>query len=125
MNKITFQPINLPVQGAYEKQGAPITSQPGTFQQLLEKRLEQNEIKFSSHALERLRMRNILLSNDDITRLNEAVNRAEDKGSRDSLVLMNNIAFVVSVKNKTIVTALTNDQMQDKVITNIDSTVLV
>jgi len=125
MNKITFQPINLPVQGAYGKQGAPIISQPGTFQQLLEKRLEQNEIKFSSHALERLRMRNILLSNDDITRLNEAVNRAEDKGSRDSLVLMNNIAFVVSVKNKTIVTALTNDQMQDKVITNIDSTVLV
>jgi flagellar operon protein len=125
MNKITFQPINLPVQGAYGKQGAPIISQPGTFQQLLEKRLEQNEIKFSSHALERLRMRNILLSNDDITRLNEAVSRAEDKGSRDSLVLMNNIAFVVSVKNKTIVTALTNDQMQDKVITNIDSTVLV
>ena len=125
MNKITFQQIYQPVQGVQPQHNVQTESQPGVFQKLLEKTMEQSEIRFSSHAVERLRLRNIMLSNEDILRLNTAVNRAEEKGSRDSLVLMNNMAFVVSVKNKTIVTALTNDQMQDKVITNIDSTVLV
>ncbi len=84
----------------------------------------QDGVRFSAHALDRLQSRNIQLSSGDMFRLNDAVSRAEDKGSRDSLVLMNNVAFVVSVKNKTVVTAMTDAQMKENVITNIDSTVV-
>ena len=82
-------------------------------------------MKFSGHAVDRLKTRNIQLNNYDMLRLNDAVNRAEEKGSRDSLVLMDGTAFVVSVKNKTVVTAMAGDQMKDNVFTNIDSTVVV
>lgn len=98
----------------------------GQFRDILSKSLaSQSGVKFSAHALERLNSRNISLSGNDISRLNSAVNKAEQKGSRDSLILMNNMAFVVSVENKTVITAMTNNQMRDSVITNIDSTVVL
>ncbi len=99
----------------------------GQFQSILESSLEKSqvpEIKFSSHAISRLHARNISVQNEDVARLSKAVQKAEEKGSRDSLIILNNLAFIVSVKNKTVVTAMTQDQMQENVITNIDSTVL-
>ena len=87
------------------------------FQQELEK------LKFSSHALKRLEERQIQLSGDEMVKINSAVERAEQKGSRDSLVMMNSTAFIVNIPNKTIVTALPVNESSENVFTNIDSVV--
>ena len=82
-------------------------------------------VRFSAHALERLNARNISLSTDDRSKIVEAIDRAQSKGSRDSLVLMRGAAFVVSVTNRTIVTALGREEVHGNVFTNIDSAVVM
>jgi flagellar operon protein len=82
-------------------------------------------LKFSAHAKERLSLRNINLSADDLSRMNDAVNKAAAKGARQSLLVMENQAFIVSVPNRTVITALDNNSMKENVFTNIDSAVIV
>jgi len=128
MNRIDVQQIH-PYGGQVQPRvlGGSAPGEAGQLRNLLEQTIaRQDSIKFSSRLLgiDRLRSRNIILGNEDVNRLNAAVNKAEGKGSRDALILMNDMAFVVSIKNKTIITAITDDQMQDKVITNIDSTII-
>jgi flagellar operon protein len=81
-------------------------------------------LKFSKHAQDRLASRNIQLSGDDLSTLGRAVSKAGEKGSQDSLVMLRNMAFIVSVRNRTVVTAMDADQMQENVVTNIDSAVI-
>jgi flagellar operon protein len=82
-------------------------------------------LRFSQHALERMANRGIAFKPEDITRLNDAVDRAAKKGSKESLVLMGDNAFIISVKNKTVVTAMDREAMKENVFTNIDSTVII
>ena len=97
-----------------------------TFSDVLRLRLEeQSGVKFSAHTLERLRERGISLGNGQLDRLADGVDRAGEKGAVDSLVLMDDMAFIVSVKNRTVVTAMTGDSLRENVFTNIDSTVIV
>jgi len=86
--------------------------------------LAGTEIKFSNHAMNRLSQRGITLSNQEIDKLNDAINHAVDKGSRDSLVLLNDLAFIVSVRSRTVVTAIQTGRMKESIFTNIDSTVI-
>ena len=87
--------------------------------------IPQAQLKFSHHALERMHSRGIHLNVSDLNRLEEAVERARKKGSHDSLVLMGDSAFVVSVKNKTVITCMDRNMMKNNVFTNIDSTIIV
>ncbi len=82
-------------------------------------------VKFSAHATQRLRDRNITLSSTDQARLSKAVDEAEAKGGRESLILMDHLALVVNVPNRTVITALPQDEVQNAVFTNIDSAVVV
>ena len=82
-------------------------------------------LKFSAHAKERLSTRNINLSAQDITNITDAVNKAAAKGARQSLLVMNNLALIVSVTNRTVITALDDSNMKENVFTNIDSAVIV
>lgn len=84
---------------------------------------ELDKVKFSNHALKRLENRNIQLSDNEINKIQDAVQKAESKGSRDSLVMMNNTAFIVNVPNKTVVTALPVGDSNENIFTNIDSVV--
>lgn len=86
--------------------------------------LAQNEVKFSAHAVKRLESRNIKLSGEDLAVLNEAVDRAEAKGARESLILMNQLALIVSVKNRTVITAVDGESLRENVFTNIDSAII-
>ena len=83
-----------------------------------------DQLRFSAHAMRRLESRGIELSRDDLSRLSDAVGQAEAKGSRESLVLMDDLAAIVSIKNRTVVTVLDANNSMEKVFTNIDSTVL-
>ena len=81
-------------------------------------------LQFSRHALERVQRRGIALDHATLGRLTEGVARAAGKGSRDSLVLVDGTAFVVSVGNRTVITAVGGEHMKDNVFTNIDSAVI-
>lgn len=94
-----------------------------SFQEILENKQTSSELKFSKHANERLASRNIDLSETQIKRLEDGAKRACEKGIQESLVMVDNLAFIVNVKNNTVVTAV-NDS-DDKVFTNIDGAVII
>jgi flagellar operon protein len=81
-------------------------------------------LQFSKHALTRVQRRGIELDAGTLQRLSEGVSRAAGKGSRDSLVLVDGTAFVVSVNNHTVITAVGSEHMKENVFTNIDSAVI-
>jgi flagellar operon protein len=85
---------------------------------------DPNAVHFSAHAQTRLQSRQIVMRPDHIARLQSAVGRAEAKGSKDTLVLMDDMALVVSVKNRTVVTVVDKANLKQNVFTNIDSAVI-
>jgi len=82
-------------------------------------------LKFSQHALDRMSSRGISFKPEELSRLNDAVDKAAKKGSKESLILMGDNALIVSVKNKTVVTTMDREAMKENVFTNIDSTVIL
>lgn len=84
----------------------------------------QTELRFSRHALQRVERRGVALDASTLGRLHEGVVRAAGKGSRASVVLVDGTAFVVSVTNKTVLTAVPQEHMKEQVFTNIDSAVI-
>jgi flagellar operon protein len=101
----------------------PTTSGP-SFGDVLSGSLQNVPLKFSGHALQRIERRGINLDPQTMARLNGGVSRAAAKGSRDSLVLVDDTAFVVSVPNRTVITAVDREHMKEQVFTNIDSAVI-
>lgn len=83
------------------------------------------KLKFSNHAVERMQSRGISYSPQDLTKLGEAVSKAAAKGSKDTLVLMDHSALIVSVKNNTVVTVMDKSALKENVFTNIDSTIVI
>lgn len=81
-------------------------------------------IQFSKHALQRVERRGIELDGPTLQRLEDGVARAASKGARDAVVLVDGTAFVVAVKNRTVVTAVDAEHMREHVFTNIDSAVI-
>ena len=96
------------------------------FDAVMRKEIEKwKGVRFSAHALQRLNARNISLSTNDRSKIIEAIDRAQAKGAKDSLVLVRGAALVVSVTNRTIVTALGREEIHGNVFTNIDSAVVM
>ncbi|OGJ84281.1 MAG: flagellar protein [Candidatus Raymondbacteria bacterium RifOxyA12_full_50_37] len=92
---------------------------------LLAQRIGQaRPLTFSSHAQTRLKSRGIDFSAELMDRLSGAVDRAATKGSRDSLVLMQDLALIVNIKNRTVITAMDGKSVKDNIFTNIDSAVI-
>jgi flagellar operon protein len=127
MAETTINGINvpfLPVGGVEALKQKPSMQLPAerSFDAILQRELD--EVKFSKHAQERLNERNITLDKTDLSQLNSAISAVEKKGANDSLVLLRDMAFIVSVKNKTVVTAMQGDNLKSNVFTNIDSAVI-
>jgi flagellar operon protein len=85
----------------------------------------KHTIKFSNHAIERMQTRGISYNPESLLRLDEAIKKAAAKGSKDTLVLMDDSALIVSVKNNTVVTVMDKNNLKENVFTNIDSTVVL
>jgi flagellar operon protein len=110
-------------QGSQPARTAPVAG--AAFGDVLAKKLGGTQpLKFSGHALQRIQHRNINLDETTMARLDGGVQRAAAKGSRDSLVLVDETAFVVSVPNRTVITAVDREHMREQVFTNIDSAVI-
>lgn len=87
--------------------------------------LSRQQLKFSHHAEQRLQQRGIELLPDQLTRIADAVDQAAAKGAKDSLVLFRDIAMIVNVPNRTVVTAMDGQSMKEHIFTQIDSAVVV
>lgn len=113
----------------------PIAPQPsettgrvrtGDFQDILKSTLDRPEsVKFSMHAQTRMQHRNIRMSASDVERLERGVDQLAQKGGRESLVFMDQSAFLVSVQNRTVITAIGQDNLKESVFTNIDSAIVL
>ena len=86
---------------------------------------QQQQLKFSKHASQRLESRNISLSEEQNARLEDGVEQAHAKGIKDSLVLVDSLAFIVNVPSKTVVTAMDQTETQSNIFTNIDGAVIM
>lgn len=95
-----------------------------SFEEVL-KQKQQTGLRFSKHASARLDQRNINLSEDQSQRLEKGVSAAEDKGVNESLVLVDNLAFIVNIPNRTVVTAMDQAETNSNVFTNIDGAVIM
>jgi flagellar operon protein len=94
------------------------------FSDVLAREIAHRDLKFSAHAQMRMRTRNIEMTGERMERLRGAVDRAEQKGAQDALVLLDDVALVVSVKNRTVITAVDGESIKENVFTNIDSAVI-
>jgi flagellar operon protein len=101
---------------------APTGTPASSFADTLARRADG--VTFSNHALQRLQRRGITVDGQTLQRLDDGVQRAASKGSRDAVVLVDQTAFVVAVNNRTVITAVGRDHMRDHVFTNIDSAVI-
>ncbi|MBQ2744211.1 MAG: flagellar protein [Lachnospiraceae bacterium] len=99
------------------------TSDGLSFEEVLHSK--KTELKFSKHADARLSERNISLSDEQLQRLNNGAKKAGAKGIDESLMIMDDLAFIVNVKNNTVVTAIDSTASEDNVFTNIDGAVIV
>lgn len=101
-------------------------SRDTSFQEILKNQQlakRTSELKFSKHANERLASRNIDLSEDQLQRLETGAMKASEKGIKESLVMVDNLAFIVNIKSSTVITAVKDGE--DKVFTNIDGAVVI
>jgi flagellar operon protein len=115
----------MPIGGVRElnRQSIPadVTQSSSSFQDIFTQELDK--VKFSAHAQSRLTSRDINLSSSEIDRLETAINKADEKGANESLILMDEKAFIVSVPNRTVITVVNKDNLQSNIITDIDSAV--
>lgn len=103
----------------------PTTSPKQSFLEHLNNAVQPTELKISKHASERLTERNIQISDAEWAHVNEKVNEAKLKGVKDSLVLMDQAALIVSAKNSTVITAMDRTEAKDQLFTNIDGTIVL
>ena len=119
-----IEQIGVPVRGATAQRVSSVQKQAvdsGRFSRAL----QESRLKISGHALERMRQRNIHLDENDVGRINDALDLAARRGARESLFVMKNVALVVSITNRTVITAIDGESARDNVFTNIDSAVVL
>ena len=127
MNNINMHRINNLIQSPVKNnstQNNVNKNKAANFKDMLSG-IQNKEIKFSKHAKDRMDKRNLSLDKDDMLKLEEALGKAEKKGIKETLIIMNNQAFIANVANKTIITAVSNDGLKESIFTNIDGAVII
>ncbi|MDQ6942186.1 MAG: hypothetical protein M3169_06680 [Candidatus Eremiobacteraeota bacterium] len=115
-------PVQIPPTGTGSFRDVLRTAQPPATAQTP---LTQQPLKFSAHAQQRLESRNIRLTQDDVAKMNAMADKAAAKGSKQSLFMMRDVAMVVSISNRTVITAVDQSSMKENVFTNIDSAAII
>lgn len=100
------------------------TSEGLSFEEILQKQ-QTGEIKFSKHAANRLNDRNIELTSEQLERLSDGTRKAGEKGIRESLVLVDELAFIVNTGSNTVITAMDQAETKENIFTNIDGAVII
>ncbi len=101
-------------------------TEPTSFKEMFSRELASSSgVSFSKHAEQRLYSRGIELSDSMLNKISGAIDRAETKGSKETLILTDDAALVVSVKNRTVITVFDRDNLREGVVTSIDSAVVL
>ena len=100
------------------------TAEGLSFEEILQKTQKKGEVHFSKHAANRLSDRNIELTEEQLERLNDGTKKAGDKGIKESLVLIDELAFIVNTKSNTVITAFVQGETKENIFTNIDGAVI-
>lgn len=95
------------------------------YQQQAKETQENAQVKFSKHAANRLSDRNIELTNEQMERLGDGMKKAGEKGIKESLVLVDELAFIVNTKNNMVITAMDQTETNENIFTNIDGAVII
>ena len=125
---LTIQPggVRGPQRPVPGEQSPEVKKPTEPFADILSKKIADNtSVKFSAHAAKRMLERNILPNEDQLARLTTGFERAREKGADSSLILVDDNAYVVSIKNETVITALNKEMAQGNVFSNIDSVAIV
>ncbi len=118
--RVQLERVNEVGQGPAQPAGTPKTVHGPSFAETLE---NVQGVRFSNHAQKRLQSRDIYLDSDNVNRLSEAIDKAEKRGGKSSLVMVDDLAFIVNVPSRTVLTALDKNQRGEGVFTQIDSVV--
>lgn len=126
------QPVNLleisartTAAGARQKTDQAAPASGTSFQAVLGSELSGSPLSFSKHAATRLQSRGVQFSPEQLQKISDGIDRAEQKGSKETLVLSDDAAMVVSVKNRTVITVFDKTQLREGVVTAIDSAVIL
>ena len=95
------------------------------FADLMQEEIQRTSVQFSKHAETRIRQRGIEVSDDMMASLNQAVQKAREKGAKDTVTIGTQGAFIVNVPNNIVITTMTEQEMKNNIFTNIDSAVLM
>ena len=122
MNELQEQYLKKP-----SKAAQAVNSQGLSFEEIWKQKTGEvnGEIRFSKHASNRLADRNLTLSDNQLSRLTEGLRKAGEKGIKESLVMVDQLAFIVNVPSNTVITAMDQTQARENVFTNIDGAVIV
>lgn len=113
--------VNLSPNSRVKKQAGNDLKFKKIFDESLQK--QDNKLNISAHAQQRMRERNIKLEESDMNVLKDAISDLEKRGAKESLMLYKDMAFIASIRNRTIITTMNNNEMN--IVTNIDSTIIV
>ena len=126
---INLRRISTPIITGVPQTSVPAVSQSigsNSFKEVLKEQISSaSGLNFSKHAVNRVRERNIDVSDSVMERLSEGVKIAEEKGLDDTLILVDQSAYIVSVRNGTVITTISSDELKGNCFTNIDGTVIV
>ena len=121
MNELQEQYLKKP-----SKTNNSANSQGLSFEEIWKQKTGEinSELRFSKHASNRLADRNLILSDNQLSRLTEGARKAGEKGIKESLVMVDQLAFIVNVPSNTVITAMDQTQANENVFTNIDGAVI-
>lgn len=112
--------------GKVNKEQASYSKDKSLFNKILDKQIiKEQGFTISAHAAQRLNSRNIDIKDDDMKKINEGIDMADSKGAKQALLLYKDMALITSIKNRTVITAIDKNESKGKVITNIDSVVMI
>ena len=116
--------VNTPQQT--KGQASKTKNNQKSFENILANKLEKKSgLSFSKHARKRILSRNIQITENQLNQLQTGVEKLKEKGAKESLVMVNNTAYLVSVENNTVITAIDDENIRENVFTNIDSAVMM
>ena len=111
------------IKSSERPQGGSRSDQNLSFEEIFNEKRER--ILFSKHANLRTEQRNIRISNADLDRLGDACVKAEEKGIKDALIVMNDSAFIVNAQNRVVITVVDKTEMKNNVFSNIDGAIFI
>jgi flagellar operon protein len=126
INGVSYPVGNFPInnEGTGKIQKTSDNKLSKSFDEILSEKVNKSEgFKISNHAAER--MENVKFDPKDMDKINEAINKARDKGSKNSLIVYKDVAMVTSIENRTVITAVEGSRAKDNIFTNIDSVILL